>query len=297
VQGGAQKVHSFLTNLSIASQFITHTQFTPQSCLPMMGAHRIAVFDFDQTLAAAEVSMWIDRASMPRRGFGGEERIAMLDHMLRELRNHDIICTICSVNSRDVIRSALDTVGLLGYFCLGEELKERLAAADPDHLPANYIIRDRADYTRHGSRKSAVIAQTILAPLRLSYDGLLFVDDDTGHIKDVSLRLPGATVMHVPRPSAPRINREPRPEELPQGGMHAAQCEAILAWARGEAPQAVDEPPSPEVVPPPQAVGESGATSGPCAFKPKRQLGPLAAWCANCGGHESAHALVAIHGQ
>ena len=47
-----------------------------------MAAYRIAVFDFDQTLAADEISMWIDRVSMADRGFGGAERVAMLAKML-----------------------------------------------------------------------------------------------------------------------------------------------------------------------------------------------------------------------
>ena len=77
---------------------------------------RVAVFDFDRTLAAAEVSSWIGRADMLNKGFGGAERVAMLTEMLEALEHHVVKCAVCSLNSRDVIKSALDTVGLLRFF-------------------------------------------------------------------------------------------------------------------------------------------------------------------------------------
>ena len=97
-----------------------------------MSPKKVCVFDFDQTLAADEVTFLLDRASMVDRGFGGPERISMLRAMLTALTEHKVVLAVCSLNSRDVIRLALTSVGLSDFF-------------EPT------MIFDRSDYVRCGS--------------------------------------------------------------------------------------------------------------------------------------------------
>lgn len=213
---------------------------------------RVAIFDFDQTLASGEISMWIDRASMPIRGFGGTDRLEVLSQMLLALQSMGLVMAICSMNSRDVIRNALDIVGLLPFFELGVEVRTLLSRADPTHAQLQWLIRDRADCMQHGSRKSAVITRTILTPLGVTDADAIFVDDDLAHIKDVNLRLPRAATVHVPRSPKPALQADTTGRlirEMPTGGMQRAECEAVLAWARGEPP--LPHPSSPPTVPPP----------------------------------------------
>lgn len=220
------------------------------------GSLRVAIFDFDQTLASGEISMWIDRASMPIRGFGGTTRLEVLSQMLLALQSMGLVMAICSMNSRDVIRNALDIVGLLPFFALGVEVRTLLSRADPTHAPLQWLIRDRADFMQHGSRKSAVITRTILTPLGVTDADAIFVDDDLAHIKDVNLRLPRAATVHVPRSPKPPLQADTTGRlirEMPTGGMQRVECEAVLAWARGHAR---GEPPLPHpsalpTVPPP----------------------------------------------
>jgi hypothetical protein len=231
------------------------------------GARRLVVFDFDRTLAADEVSTWIEREHMVDRAFGGRERVAMLASMLGALADAGVALAICSVNSREVIRGALDAAGLLPLFSV-------------DRL----VVRDRADFIRNGSLKSRVIANTILGSLGASEATLLFVDDDSNHVRDVALRLPQAQTILVPRPPPPRVVREPEPDELPTAGMCHEHVEAVLCWMRGE--------PLPEKAPSPTADASTPPCTldGLCArFEPKKPTGPLARRCATCGGHQDEH--------
>ena len=268
------EVPSFLSSDSIAGQamdFLEH-QSTSSTDMPMAqangaaatacgvsstGSLRVAIFDFDQTLASGEISMWIDRASMPIRGFGGANRLDVLGQMLLALQSMGLVMAICSINSRDVIRNALDIVGLLPFFALRVEVRALLSQADPTHAPPQWLIRDRADFMRHGSRKSAVITSTILTPLGVTDADAIFVDDDLAHIKDVNLRLPRAATVHVPRSPKPALQADTTGRlirEMPTGGMQRAECEAVLAWARGEPPPPHPNAPPPLPPPPPSEV-------------------------------------------
>ena len=221
--------------------------------------------------------------------------MAMLDEMLSTLQRVGVTCAICSINSRDVIRSALDTVDLLKYFLLQPEAQARLARHDPTHAPPSLLIRDRTNYAQHGSRKSAVISSTILEPLTAEPDALIFIDDDPAHVRDIGLRLPRAATIHVPRPPAQRVNTVLPPGSLPKGGMGATHCAAVLAWARGEPlpePSNVGgaQDAAPAASSDAEATGStSGAAAGSCVFVPKRPTGPLSRRCGTCGAHEMEH--------
>jgi len=241
---------------------------------------RIAVFDFDQTLAADEVTNWIDRASMVPRGFGGAERVAMLRECLQQLTSEHLVpLAICSVNSKDIIKPALQTAGLFGFFG---------SAADDN-------IFDREQWAACGGLKSRVIAELILPRFggASTGEGLLFVDDDPGHVRDVRDNLPMATTILVPRVDRMHLHLAAASggcSALPAGGMLRLQVDQVLAWAsglprvRGAAAAATQSAAGSAT------GGDHASTSGDaCAFVPKTPTGPLSRRCATCGRHSSEH--------
>lgn len=224
-----------------------------------------AARSFDQTLASANVSPWIDRGSMVRLGFGGPARVAMLAELLGTLHAHGVALAICSLNSRDVIHCALDATGLLRFF-----------GAPP-------VICDAEDFSQCGRLKSAVIAHRIMPRVGVEDEaGVLFVDDDPANVRDLVTRLSRASALLVPRNTATLAQAVAgRSAEAARSGMGAPQCQAVLEWAFDGAP-----PPKPPVAP-----AAAAASPGTClGFTPKRSAGPLARRCATCGGHEHAHA-------
>ena len=54
---------------------------------------KIAVFDFDQTLAADEITIW-GWDNIVDRGFGGAERVSMLREMLAALHEDNVGCSV-----------------------------------------------------------------------------------------------------------------------------------------------------------------------------------------------------------
>ena len=203
----------------------------------------------------------------------------MLAKMLAELtEQHGILCAVCSVNTADIIKTALQTTGLLRFF--------------EQH---QLIIRDREDFERCRHLKSAVISDTILPVLpSTSEEDVIFVDDDPGHHQDMRLRLPRARTLLIPRVDAALSANSRRAgtglaaaAPVPQGGMRQVHCDEVLAWARagpggdgasGTGPGASAAMPHVTVPPPAEAPL--------CEFEPKRLTGPLARRCLKCGGHQ-----------
>lgn len=229
--------------------------------------HKLVVFDFDHTLAAINVSNWVDRGSMVNVGFGGAHRVAMLADLLNTLSAQGVKLAICSLNTRDVIRVALDATGLLRFF-----------GSPP-------VICDCDDFFRCGQRKSSVIIQALLPAIGVSSEreaDLCFVDDDPANIVDVRTHLPSATALLVPRNQATLAQAVAgRTADAAKSGMGVAESEAILEWAFQGRPRPTRAPPSAE----PGPVRPGHCTS----FRPKRMNGPLARRCANCGAHEHDH--------
>ena len=255
---------------------------------------RVVVFDFDQTIAADEISIW-GWDNIVDRGFGGEERVAMLRAMLQQLVERSIACAICSFNTKSTIERALSATRLLGFF------RRDLIFG-----------RDNVRWPEEGWKKSSVIAQRILFPLSLHERDLFFLDDDPSNVRDVALAFPKSQALHVPRvgDAAPFV----RQVDKPRGGIQRVHVERVLRWVRGETlePTAASEweglqLPSGSAQPDSSAddaasiaSGCSGSSSssggvprwrgGVCSnFVPKRPSGPLARRCFTCNEHESLH--------
>ena len=262
-------------------------------------SRRVAIFDFDSTLSATEISS-LDRASLVDRGFGGAERVALLRECLSELTERGIVLAICSLNNAFIIRSALEWIGLAHFF---------------------QLICDRSDWMRNGSLKSRVIQQTMLPRLGGCEKDTLFVDDDPANIKDMMLRAREMTVILVPRP-VQRLSVSSR-----SSGIGQPEVAKILEWASSSLslassataadtapallPSRSLENPDPVSVSLPPAVptlpalaslqvatttadggamSEPRVDSAPCPlFTPKRPQGPLSRRCATCGAHEYDH--------
>jgi hypothetical protein len=238
-------------------------------------AARIAVFDFDQTLAADEVTNWIDRASMAARGFGGSERIAMLRECLQRLTSeYSVPLAICSVNSRDKIKPALQTAGLFEFF-------------------GSSNIFDRDQWQACGQLKSRVIAELILPCFggARTGEGLLFVDDDPGHVRDVRDHLSMAKTILVPRVDRMHLHlaaASGASSALPKGGMLRLQVDQVLTWASGQ-PQAPAAAAAAKSAAGSSCGHDVSTSDNACAFVPKKPTGPLSRRCQTCGLHFSEH--------
>lgn len=240
-----------------------------------MAPRAVAIFDFDCTLAADEVS-FIERERMRDRAFGGEQRIAMLAEMLQEVSELGVLLAICSLNSRDTIQTALQTVGLLSYF---------------------RVIADRSDWERNGRKKSQVISRVILPQCGGAAGSMLFVDDDPANIKDVQSCGLRMTCILVRRPLQ-KFSSARGSALLPNGGIRAQERDQVVGWARALSSEAATSPAAvshlrddTRTMPPPSAAGLPLSTlDGPCpGFIPKQTFGPLKVRCVHCGEHVNQH--------
>ena len=77
------------------------------------GGRRVAVFDFDQTLATIDVSYF---GKQGVEAMGGPARVARLDEMLTRLSAAGVELGICSFNSRDTVVKTLRLAALLRHF-------------------------------------------------------------------------------------------------------------------------------------------------------------------------------------
>jgi len=266
---------------------------------------KIAVFDFDQTLAADEITIW-GWDNIVDRGFGGAERVSMLREMLAALHEDNVGCSVVSFNTKVTIERALSAIDLLKFF------KRELIFG-----------RDIIDWPAIQWRKSTVIAQRIILPSSLSESDVCFADDDPNNILDVASVLPGVCAIHVPRvqQTTPFVASVAKPK----GGMQRVHVDRVLRWAaeasasgasaanpkemsKGHHVNGRTVPPIvsaflgavseeedgiPEPPPPPE---RSRLTGGPCeCFVPKRPSGPLANRCNTCGEHIEIHTN-SIHG-
>ena len=215
---------------------------------------KIAVFDFDQTLAADEISIW-GWDNIVDRGFGGAERVSMLREMLAALQENNIGCSVVSFNTKVTIERALSAIDLLKFF------KRELIFG-----------RDIIDWPAIQWRKSTVIAQRIIFPSSLSESDVrapqpahrplpnappppcaarrprprglapsqltlrarttaqvCFADDDPNNILDVASVLPRVCAIHVPRvqQTTPFVASVAKPK----GGMQRVHVDRVLRWA------------------------------------------------------------------
>lgn len=253
---------------------------------------RVAVFDFDQTLAADEITIW-GWENIVDRGFGGPERVSMLKDMLESLNERHIACAIVSFNTKATIERALSAINLLIYF------RRDLIFG-----------RDNVKWPLLGWKKSTVILKSVLIPLSLGEADLFFADDDPNNIRDVVTALPKANALHIPRvgTATPFVAHVARP----LGGMQRVHVERVLSWIKGEdsastaasastasastsaacarIAEAAEATGSADAPAESDRDGGAASRSGPCdTFVPKRPSGPLANRCFTCGHHLSLH--------
>lgn len=167
----------------------------------------LVVFDFDATLASVEIS-GSESMEMLVRAFGGTERISLVNATLSALRGAGAALAICSFNSKKVIIKTLgaERIGLLHHFDVahvhGFESFHRLPARSGRY----------GDLYHKGNLIRELFLGRGLAPSRLC-----FVDDQHSNLRAVSMAAPGCRLVR----------------SCPSRGIGAAECEAILNWARG----------------------------------------------------------------
>lgn len=185
---------------------------------------RLAVFDFDETLAVSTGWPGAD----PVKLFGGKERLAELSALLETLTAANVTLAVCTFNRSDCVTLLLRKANLLQFFekrgplMIGEEIYDE-----------NGLLWE-AVRARSGSRPRSLAwnkgfsIRELMMPLvsghTLDPSGaggcvkpgtLLFVDDDAGNCRNVAAAIPGATVVLVEK----------------RAGMQAAEFAAAREWA------------------------------------------------------------------
>jgi hypothetical protein len=215
---------------------------------------KIAVFDFDQTLAADEITIW-GWDNIVDRGFGGAERVSMLREMLAALHEDNVGCSVVSFNTKVTIERALSAIDLLKFFkrelIFGRDIidwpaiqwRKSTVIAQRIILPSSLSESDvRAPQPAHRPlptapplpRAARRPRPRVLAPSRLTHRArtaaqVCFADDDPNNILDVASVLPGVCAIHVPRvqQTTPFVASVAKPK----GGMQRVHVDRVLRWA------------------------------------------------------------------
>ena len=190
---------------------------------------RIAIFDFDETLAVSTGWPGADPTSL----FGGAARLSELSALLASLKDAGVLLSVCTFNRADCVTLLLRKAGLLQYFdqraIIGEEIydeggayreavmRNRLAAAAPGSeqrpvLPSD-MTRKMFVWNKGLSIRQLLLPLVAGHALEPGGSGghvdarsVLFVDDDAGNCRDVSRAVPGCTVVHVSRAAGMRAD-------------------------------------------------------------------------------------------
>lgn len=194
---------------------------------------RLAVFDFDETLAVSTGWPGADPVGL----FGGKERLAELSALLNTLRDANITLAVCTFNRADCVTMLLSKANLLQYFergplMIGDEIYEE-----------NGLLWE-AVRARSGSRPRSLAynkgfsIRELMMPLvsghtlgpsgtggRVQPGAVLFVDDDPGNCRNVAAAIPGATVILLAQ----------------RAGMQAAEFAAVREWASATLCDRTDE--------------------------------------------------------
>jgi HAD superfamily phosphatase (TIGR01681 family) len=135
----------------------------------------LVVFDFDMTLASANVGYFDAGASnVVDRCFGGKARVAMLESMLQALKDRGCFLAVVSQNSKATIKKAVQTLRW-----------------------AECFFESRIIGWEDSEEKKSVIIASLLAQLGVSPDNVLFLDDMPSNVKDVETNVVGSSVILV----------------------------------------------------------------------------------------------------
>ena len=195
---------------------------------------RLAVFDFDETLAVSTGWPGAD----PVKLFGGEERLAELSALLNTLTEANATLAVCTFNRADCVTLLLRKANLLQYFeqrgplMIGEEIYEENGLLW-NAVKARYGNRPRSLAWNKGNSIRELMLP-LLSGHTLDPSGaggcvergtVLFVDDDPGNCRNVAAAIPNSTVVLV----AKRI------------GMQSAEFDAVREWASAVPRDKTDE--------------------------------------------------------
>ncbi|KAG8467536.1 hypothetical protein KFE25_000852 [Diacronema lutheri] len=193
--GAAERGPSDLPAQSFRLRAARSTSFTvPNPQLGRQtGSQYLAILDFDQTLAASEVSFFdADTSDVVEEVFGGATRYERLSAFMIDTISRGVLLAIVSFNSAGVIKQVLHAAGWTEHF------GDRVYGRDEVH--------------RYNSSKAACISHELIKPLHLTAQDVIFVDDDAHNCRAV-LQL-GAKVVHVNH----------------RGGMGEAEVAAVSVW-------------------------------------------------------------------
>ena len=218
---------------------------------------RLAVFDFDETLAVSTGWPGVDPVGL----FGGKERLAELSALLNTLRDANITLAVCTFNRADCVTMLLRKANLLQYF------EERGPLMIGDEIYEENGLLWEAVRARSGSRPRSLAynkgfsIRELMMPLisghtlgpsgtggRVQPGAVLFVDDDPGNCRNVAAAIPGATVILLAQ----------------RAGMQAAEFAAVREWASATLCDRTDEaaPAQALRVPPEPALGAFAVFDG-----------------------------------
>ncbi len=190
-----------------------------------MAMKRLAVFDFDLTIASCEMSIFLASSSaLVDHGFGGKERLEMLAKFFEELRENGVEIAVVSYNSKDVVAKALRMTNLMQYVSKGND-NNRPIVLGYEWFDENV----RGDQKIPRYQKSRAICENVMPRLGIQDAAhICFLDDAESNVKDVRDNLPGCLALLV----------KEDPKTLP--GLTRVHCDIILEWCAHPIRQVVD---------------------------------------------------------
>lgn len=225
---------------------------------------KIVVFDFDKTLTVEHIGHWHSHSNM-HQGFGGSQRLSMLDSMLSALQASGVTLAIVSYNDKRVILRALKICELHHFF-------------QTELVFGSEVFADGEKWS-----KVHVINNHILDRTGLKAINMLFIDDDMGNCREVKHHFPECQCVRA------------------TNGIQANEVSLILTWsdaecvggvifhedisstcARGNGSFAL---PDSEINRESHTSNHAGHTF--CPKKPGK--GPLSRRCLHCGEHQDVH--------
>ena len=180
---------------------------------------RLAVFDFDLTIASCEMSIFLASSSaLVDHGFGGKERLKMLAQCFEDVRRKGVEIAVVSYNSKDVVAKALRMTNLMQYVSKGND-NNRPVVLGYEWFDEN--VRGGQKIPRY--EKSRAIREHVMPKLGIQDAArVCFLDDSEPNIKDVRANLPGCFALLI------------KEDARTVPGLTRAHCDMILEWCSAE---------------------------------------------------------------